>query len=686
MTDKQKEKVSSLDKDLVELSGSSAYQYLELETFVDINQSQYEIVDVNYNNPSGFDAMTVKNTETDEYSIIFVGTEPGQDKNKSDIYTDAQLLTDLEIQQIEEANQYYEKMKKSYEVTSVAGNSLGGGLALSVGVNNPDLKTVTYNPAPLPKGMVDPEKDYPNITSYFGIYDPLTGVLVNADLSERVPGNQITINNGLPGFEYFVNNHTGYGDPKNPLIKNIGADEYIAVSIWTGEPLYGAGASARIKLDKDALATLADSLDTEIKERASLISKYVAESETIVQSEADAFNKRIEKLQEVLIDKIEATVGDPAVRSLTKTGEIAKSLLSSCNTIIDVAEDLCRGLNQFLNSPPSQLVEFITSTDISVESLFTSFRKEVNHSFNVVTQTTSIFSHIIEAAIPLLIHGGTDFTDDAVVNEYNAHYQILQKNTATITSQIEHFKTQISSTANEIFNRDESIKNNIVNGSGAIQDLGFIPKTFTGTLEESPYFKFSIDLKDLVFESGFDVFKLECNFKLLPILVGLERVLTAAAVVLQGIILAVKGASAYAVSITPDLLGLFKQFDEQIKSFTDQITKKIDEGLSLVEGLQEGITKLIIHLPEIIEFFQPYFETAIFETSNYRDVQLYNHASLNTLEYLKILFKDIIFQLSDHESEAITALCDISTNLTDSFNNLKSQIECCTVNQTAVSK
>ncbi|MGD7008868.1 SA1320 family protein [Metabacillus sp. 84] len=673
----------SLDKDLVELSGNAAYSFpLERQEF-DVNDSSYLVVDTTYNSPSGFDALTVKNVDTDEYSIIFIGTEPGQDKNYSDIYTDVQLLTDLEIQQIKEANEYYEKMEKEYEpLTSVAGNSLAGGLALSVGINNPDLKAVAYNPAPLPKGMVDPEKDYPNMTSYFGMYDPLTGALVNVDLADRVPGNHITINNGLPGFEYSANNHTGYGNPKNPLIDNIGADEFIAVSIWTGEPLYGAGASARIRLDKDALTTLVDSLDTEIKDRALLISKYVAGSETIVQSEADAFNRRIEKLQEILINKIEATVGDPAIQSLTKTGEAAKSLLTSCSTIIDVAEDLCRGLNNILNSPPSQLVEFITSTDISVESLFSPLRKEVNHSLDAVTQTTSMFSHIIEAAIPLLIRGGTDFTNDAVVNEYNAHYQILQKNTSAITSQIEHFKTQISSTANEIFNREENIKNNIANGTGAIQDIGFVPEPFTGTMEESPYFQFSIDLKDLVFESGYDVFKTACTFKLLPVLVGLEGLLTAAAVILQSIIFAVKGASAFAVSITPDLLGLFNKFDAQIKNLTDKIVKKIDEALSLVEGLQEGIAKLIIHFPQIIEFFQPYFETAIFETSNYRNVQLYNQASLNTLEYLNTIFKDIIFQLSDHESNAITALCDISRDLTDNFDSLKSQIECCTVNQT----
>ncbi|MTH54688.1 hypothetical protein GKZ89_14895 [Bacillus mangrovi] len=563
---------------------------------------------------------------------------------------------------------------------------MGGGLALSVGVNNPKLKTVAYNPAPLPKGMVDPEKDYPNMTSYFGMYDPLTGALVSSNLAALIPGNHITIQNGLPGFEYTLNNHTGYGNPDNHLITNIGADEFIAVSIWTGEPLYGEGASVKIKLDKDALTTLTDSLDTEIKDRASLISKYITESETIVQIEADAFNKRIEKLQNVLIEEIKATIGDPAVQSLTKTGEAAKSLLNGCNTIIDFAEDLCRGLNQILNSPPSQLVEFITSTDISVESLFSTLRKEMNYSFNAVTQTTSMFSHIIETAIPLLIRGGTDFTNDAVVNEYNNHYQILQRNTAVITSQIEHFKSQISSTANEFFNRDENLKTNIANGSGAIQGVGFVPNTFTGTIDESPYFHFSTDLKDLVFESGYAVFRTECTLKLLPVLIGLENVLTAAAVILQGIIFAVKGASAYAVTITPDLTELFKEFDAQIKNYTDKIIENVDEVLSLVQGLQEGIAKLIMHLPQLIEFFQPYFETAIFETSNYKDVQLYNHASLNTLEYLKTLFKDIIFQLSDNESEAITVLCDISQNLTKNFDSLQKQIQCCTVNQTEFNK
>ncbi|MTH54687.1 hypothetical protein GKZ89_14890 [Bacillus mangrovi] len=113
MATKHKQSVSSLHKDLVELSGSTAYQYPEVFTDIGVNQSKYKIIDTSYDNPSGFDAITVKNNDTEEYSIVFVGTEPAQDQNYNDIYTDAQLLSDLDIKQINEANQYYEEMKKN---------------------------------------------------------------------------------------------------------------------------------------------------------------------------------------------------------------------------------------------------------------------------------------------------------------------------------------------------------------------------------------------------------------------------------------------------------------------------------------------------------------------------------------------------------------------------------------------
>ncbi|AZB41030.1 hypothetical protein CEF21_01010 [Bacillus sp. FJAT-42376] len=671
------------DRDLVELSGKTAYQYPSVYRELNINSNRYKVVDTNYSSPSGFDAMTVQNKETGEYSIIYVGTEPNQDNNKADIYTDAKLLSELEIDQMTEANEYYEEMNKKYGIDSVAGNSLGGGLALSVGVNHPDLKTVTYNPALLPKGMVDPTKDYSNMTSYFGKYDPLTLAEVALDLGHRIPGNHYTINNGLPDFgedfSTFISNHTGYGKSEYGVAE-IGADEFIITSIWTEEPLYGGGNSTKIELNKGALETLASSLESEIKGRASRISGYIDKAEDIVKTEADAFNKRVDTLRDILIDMVKAAVGDPAIHSLTKDGEAAKFLLNSTDALITTAEDLCRGLNSILNSPPAQLIEFCTSTNISVESLFRSLRKEVNKSFESVFDTASLFSKILDTVIPILIRGGTDFTDDAVVNEYNSHYTILQKNAHTMITQIDNYKSQVTGFVEAIFDADQDIGTKIENGSGTLNEIAQVSRTIPSNMNDSPYFTFATDLKDIVSESNYELFKTTCTGSLLPILCAFESALVLGETILESISFAVKSAAVTVVSLTPDLFGLFEQFDRQIKNFVQKITAVLDEAASFVEGLREGIGKLIMNLPDLVEAFQPYLETAIFEETKYKELHIYNQVSLSALEDMDKLFGDIIYQLSDHKSEAVQVLCETSEKLSKNFSTLREQIECCTVN------
>lgn len=114
-------------------------------------------MNTNYDRPTGLDAMTVLNQKTGEISIIYQGTQADAKYGKLDLLTDAQLLSDLDVRQVEAADEYYLEMKKLFEneggVSSVAGNSLGGPLASGVVVEHPDdnIRCVTLDPALLPK-------------------------------------------------------------------------------------------------------------------------------------------------------------------------------------------------------------------------------------------------------------------------------------------------------------------------------------------------------------------------------------------------------------------------------------------------------------------------------------------------------------------------------------------------------
>ena len=119
------------DKDLVELAGLHAYTYPLFESVLQVNDTDYTVIDTHYEDPTGLDSMTVVNMETEEISIIYVGTDASGKYGKQDILTDAQLLSDLTPAQLAAARNYYTKMNQKFNqvggVTSIAGNSLEAG-------------------------------------------------------------------------------------------------------------------------------------------------------------------------------------------------------------------------------------------------------------------------------------------------------------------------------------------------------------------------------------------------------------------------------------------------------------------------------------------------------------------------------------------------------------------------------
>ncbi|WLR41649.1 dienelactone hydrolase family protein [Bacillus carboniphilus] len=186
----------------------------------------------------------------------------------NDIRADAQLVSEFTPHQVRAAVDYYEEMDEKYKkvggVSYVTGNSLGGGLTNAVAVQNPGVTAVTLNPSPLPEHMIEPGQPYDNITNYCSDFDVLTKSLDAGGYGHQIPGKRYNINNGIPGIDQAITNHTGYRNTKDGIqYYTIGekgkpgygriyidADSHIVTSIWTGIPLYG-GYSERIDIDKE---------------------------------------------------------------------------------------------------------------------------------------------------------------------------------------------------------------------------------------------------------------------------------------------------------------------------------------------------------------------------------------------------------------------------------------------------
>ncbi|SDY17424.1 Protein of unknown function [Evansella caseinilytica] len=170
---------TTTDQELVELAGLHAYrEYKKGDEFSTSSGTNFEVVNTNYEHPTGLDAMTVQNLNTGEYIIVYQGTQVHAKYGKADLGTNMRLLAEQTPAQLEAANQYYLDMQQELvnsgnQIAYLAGNSLGGALANSVAVRHSDVKSVTLNPALLPSGLISPEADYANITNYISQYDVL---------------------------------------------------------------------------------------------------------------------------------------------------------------------------------------------------------------------------------------------------------------------------------------------------------------------------------------------------------------------------------------------------------------------------------------------------------------------------------------------------------------------------------
>jgi len=163
------------DQNLVELAGFHVYVEFKEGDVLKTNGVSFEVRDSNIEEDStGLDAMTVQNMKSGEYHVIFMGTDIHGKYGLEDLITNINLLTPPVPEQLESADEYFDKMEKEYgEISSVAGNSLGGALANTVAVRYPHVRSVTLNPAPLPASELDKQVEYENITNYISEYDVL---------------------------------------------------------------------------------------------------------------------------------------------------------------------------------------------------------------------------------------------------------------------------------------------------------------------------------------------------------------------------------------------------------------------------------------------------------------------------------------------------------------------------------
>ena len=221
------------DQDLVYLSITAGYEYNEdtsMKKYTATN-GVYKIISTYTDEPQ---AVLVANEATGETAVIFAGSVEEADWRVNAENASGKMPDQYNMAPTVFSNLSNQAVSQGYSAPKyVAGNSLGGGLANCVAMQNPEIKSVTINPSIVPEPVLDmvPPSFNLNCTNYISENDPLNDLQSAADLSEsRVPGNKIIIKSGVPGFNSIVNAHKGKGKDNNAT-----AQLFIPFNLFTND-------------------------------------------------------------------------------------------------------------------------------------------------------------------------------------------------------------------------------------------------------------------------------------------------------------------------------------------------------------------------------------------------------------------------------------------------------------------
>lgn len=252
-----------------------------------------------------------------------------------------------------------------------------------------------------------------------------------------------------------------------------------------------------------------------------------------------------------------------------------------------------------------------------------------------------------------------------------------KKNKGKMDGQLINYEKQIRFIAEAFNNVDNSSAEAIKTNSALIKVMETEQKMVNVSLEESSYFKDDISLKEFHVNLVHAELKQKSMKVMLPPLIVIRGLLRS----IEGALEATISAMKLAVNITlygnpvSLVMSLFTDYDDRVKAAAKEARQPIEEMEEVIEGLRIAIDRLIIGLPEMLEDFKVYIDTAIFAPSKYANVRLYNIATLAILDEMDLLFNDITLQLSSEKGKAIDASLEMSQSVLKNIQVLKEQVD-----------
>ncbi|MBC1384056.1 SA1320 family protein [Listeria innocua] len=648
------------DTDLIELSGKWVYTHPKKNRKLYVNETVYKVIEGEYNKSSGLDYMVVENLATGEISMIFEGTQGTQD-----FLTDGTLPGSIPNTQLREADAAYKKESQKYNIKNVAGNSLGGGLSNYVASKNDGIRSVTYNPAILPKGTYD--KNNSRITNYLSEYDPLTLGERGAGYGDRLPGESHILQNNVPWLQTILSNHTGYDDAGvtvNGKKIPIDADAYLPVGIWSGKVLTSGGKGQKIDMNPDNIRILANSLRTRMTEQVNAGQFYLDTAVDLVNNEGNHLDDRTVSLQKSFENLLGEGEFGGIITSFANYAEFRDGM-EEANPVCFAALDVM----QRVRTLPilGELLDVVSGTFLSVGGFLSDIPILVGDLALKIEDTMDQVSKVKMQAIPELFKGiDNQYLSDGMVAELKEHYKIVDENKDLVVKQVLTFSSQVTYVSNELEKADK-----LLSATQKVQSVGAPPATQAYVLKESKALKDGMGKKQRLLDRNYKAFTYKTTSLLIPALSGIYSIVNQLKQAIRSAIKHLRNLqTGFSMVKIP-----FTDVDNRAKEELGECIKKLQEILLTVKGVGSAVKDLQLNLPNVLAAYRPYIDTALFDGTKFRDVILLNKAAANIFHSAEMIFGDIKHQLSGNDSAAISALDKLAVKTSKNMKILLEQIK-----------
>ncbi len=246
------------DKDMIELSTVHAYKSYEVGEVIKVNGTSY-ILKAVFNEQNGMkhgtDAFVVENS-SGEAALIYTGSDRRNDLYKDWVVANGSILLKRNVDQYNEGEKLYLKLKNEYDINAIGGVSLGGGVVTHIGINNSEVRVISINPAPQVNEVSRPTK---NITTIIDTNDILYNTAKFFGRRNNYTDTLTFFSRGNNFFDCIKLNHVGYSN-------GLFLDESIPVDLLTNnlESTYIDLNSSQVKVINSNLNTYFSNLETEV--------------------------------------------------------------------------------------------------------------------------------------------------------------------------------------------------------------------------------------------------------------------------------------------------------------------------------------------------------------------------------------------------------------------------------------